>query len=132
MPIDVTSAQREAITHPGGPLLVVGGAGTLEVAPGVRLMDAPGFPDAYRAEAQEGADSLAVLRAEGRGVDWTFMSPAAEIHPGERTGRYRTTGDEFLADAGGRSTITYEDYAVALLDELERPRHAGRRFGVAY
>lgn len=113
-------------------LVVVGGAGSLEVAPGVRLMDAPGFPEAYRAEAAEGAESLAVLRAEGAGVDWTFVSPAAEIGPGERTGAYRTTGDAFLADAEGRSVISFEDYAVALVDELERPRHAGRRFGVAH
>jgi putative NADH-flavin reductase len=113
-------------------LLVVGGAGSLEVAPGKRLMDAPGFPDAYKAEAKEGADSLDVYRADGAGLDWTFLSPAAEIHPGERTGRYRTTTDQFLADGNGRSSISYEDYAVALLDEIEQPKHAGRRFGVAY
>ena len=113
-------------------LIVVGGAGTLEVSPGVRLMDAPGFPDAYLGEAREGAESLAVLRADGAGVDWTFLSPAAEIGPGERTGRYRTTGDAFLADASGHSRISYEDYAVALVDELEVAKHAGRRFGVAY
>jgi putative NADH-flavin reductase len=113
-------------------LLVVGGAGSLEVAPGKRLMDAPGFPDAYKAEATEGADSLAVYRAEGAGVDWTFLSPAAEIGPGERTGKYRITGDQFLADANGHSRISYEDYAVALVDELEAPKHRGARFGVAY
>jgi uncharacterized protein len=113
-------------------LVVVGGAGSLEVAPGVRLLDAPGFPEAYKAEAQEGVDSLDVLRNEGKGIDWTFLSPAAEIHPGERTGKYRTTGDEFLTDESGRSSISFEDYAVALVDELENPRHVGRRFGVAY
>jgi putative NADH-flavin reductase len=113
-------------------LLVVGGAGSLEVAPGLALMDAPGFPDAYKGEATEGRDSLAVYRSEAEGLDWTFVSPAAEIHPGERTGRYRTTGDQFLADAEGRSTISFEDYAVALLDEIERPAHVGRRMGVAY
>jgi putative NADH-flavin reductase len=113
-------------------LLVVGGAGSLEVAPGKRLMDAPGFPDAYKAEAKEGADSLDVFRSEGSGVDWTFLSPAAEIGPGSRTGHYRITGDEFLTDAHGHSRISYEDYAVALVDELERPKHKGKRFGVAY
>jgi putative NADH-flavin reductase len=113
-------------------VLAVGGAGSLEVAPGKRLMDAPGFPDAYKAEAKEGADSLDVYRKLGAGVDWTFLSPAAEIGPGERTGKYRTTGDQFLADAKGHSRISYEDYAVALLDELEQPKHAGARFGVAY
>lgn len=113
-------------------LVVVGGAGSLEVAPGVMLMDAPGFPEAYRAEAVAGRDALEVYRSEAEGLDWTFLSPAAEIHPGERTGRYRTTIDQFLADPEGRSTISYEDYAVALVDELERPQHVGRRFGVAY
>lgn len=113
-------------------LLVVGGAGSLEVTPGKRLMDAPGFPDAYKPEAQEGADSLDVYRKEGSGVDWTFLSPAAEIGPGSRTGRYRSTDDQFLADPQGHSRISYEDYAMALVDELERPKHKGKRFGVAY
>jgi putative NADH-flavin reductase len=113
-------------------LLVVGGAGSLEVTPGKRLMDAPGFPAAYKPEAQEGADSLDVYRREGSGVDWTFLSPAAEIGPGSRTGRYRSTDDQFLADPQGHSRISYEDYAMALVDELERPKHKGKRFGVAY
>jgi hypothetical protein len=113
-------------------LVVVGGAGSLEVAPGVALMDAPGFPDAYRAEAEQGRESLAVYRAEAEGLDWTFLSPAIVIQPGERTGKYRTTGDQLLTDEQGNSTISYEDYAVALLDELEKPQHVGRRFGVAY
>jgi len=113
-------------------LLVVGGAATLEVSPGVMLLDSPGFPDAYRAEATQGRDSLAVYRSEADGLDWTFLSPAAEIGPGERTGRYRTTIDQFLTDEHGRSTISFEDYAVALLDELENPQHVARRFGVAY
>ncbi len=113
-------------------LLVVGGAGSLEVAPGVALMDSPGFPDAYRAEAEEGRESLRVYRTEADGLDWTFVSPAAVIQPGERTGAYRTTIDQFITDEQGNSVISYEDYAVALLDELERPQHVGRRFGVAY
>ena len=113
-------------------VLFVGGAGSLEVAPGQQLVDQPGFPEAYKAEALDGRAALEVWRTEGGGLDWTFLSPAAEIGPGERTGRYRTTGDQFLVDAAGRSFITFEDYAVAVLDELERPRHIGRRFGVAY
>jgi putative NADH-flavin reductase len=113
-------------------LLVVGGAGSLEVAPGVRLMDTPGFPEAYKAEAREGADSLAVCLADGKGLDWTYLSPAAEINAGKRTGRYRVTGDKFLTDSNGNSRISFEDYAVALVDELEGRRHVGARFGVAY
>jgi hypothetical protein len=113
-------------------LVVVGGAASLEVAPGVALLDTPDFPELYKAEATEGRDSLAVYRAEAQGLDWTFISPAIVIQPGERTGQYRTTDDQLLTDESGNSVISYEDYAVALLDELENPRHVGKRFGVAY
>lgn len=113
-------------------VLFVGGAGSLEVAPGELLMDQPGFPAAYMGEAIEGREALDVWRREGDGLDWTYLSPAAEIGPGERTGKYRSTDDRFIADAHGKSFITYEDYAVAVLDELENPAHVGRRFGVAY
>ncbi len=113
-------------------LLVVGGAGSLEVGPGQALVDQPAFPDAYKPEALAQREALQVFRAEAGDLEWTYLSPAAEIHPGERTGRYRTTGDRLLTDAQGKSTITFEDYAVALLDELERPKHVRQRFGVAY
>ena len=113
-------------------VLYVGGASTLEVAPGQPLLDQPGFPDAYRAEAEEGRAALGVWRTEAEGLDWTFLSPAVEIGPGERTGSYRTTDDRLLFDAAGKSFISFEDYAVAVLDELERPQHVQRRFGVAY
>ena len=113
-------------------VLVVGGAGSLELAPGRQLVDQPGFPEDYKAEALEGREALEVWRTQGGGLEWSFLSPAAEIAPGERTGRYRTTADQFLVDAAGRSFITFEDYAVAVLDELEHPQHVGRRFGVAY
>jgi uncharacterized protein len=113
-------------------VLYVGGASSLEVAPGQALADQADFPEVYRAEAREGREALAVWRNEAEGLDWTYLSPAVEIGPGERTGKYRTTGDQVLADAAGKSFISFEDYAVAVLDELERPRHIGRRFGVAY
>ncbi len=113
-------------------VLYVGGASSLEVAPGQMLADLPDFPEIYKTEAQEGREALTVWRAEAEGLDWTYLSPAAEIGPGERTGTYRTTGDQLLVDAAGKSFITFEDYAVAVLDELERPQHVGRRFGVAY
>ena len=113
-------------------LVVVGGAASLEVAPDVALLDTPGFPDEYRDEATQGRESLSVYRSEAGGLDWTFISPAIVIQPGERTGRYRTTVDTLLTDEQGNSVISYEDYAVALLDELENPQHVGRRFGVAY
>ena len=113
-------------------VLYVGGASSLEVAPGKALADTPDFPEIYKAEAKEGREALAVWRDAAEGLDWTYLSPAAEIAPGERTGKYRTTGDQLLVDAKGRSFITFEDYAVAVLDELERAQHMGRRFGVAY
>jgi putative NADH-flavin reductase len=113
-------------------ILYVGGASSLEVAPGKALADTPDFPAAYKDEAREGREALAVWRGEAKGLDWTYLSPAAEIAPGARTGQYRTTGDQLLVDAKGKSFITFEDYAVAVLDELERPKHVGKRFGVAY
>lgn len=113
-------------------ILVVGGAGSLEIAPGKQLMDQPDFPPAYKPEAVAGRDALDVWRREGGGLDWTFLSPAAEIMAGERTGKYRTTDDRLLVDDHGKSEITYEDYAVALVDEIEHPQHVGKRFGVAY
>jgi len=113
-------------------VLYVGGASTLEVAPGQQLLDQPGFPEAYKAEAIEGREALQLWRTEAQGLDWTFLSPAIEIGPGERTGNYRTTDERLLFDAQGKSFISYEDYAVAVLDELERPGHVGARFGVAY
>jgi hypothetical protein len=113
-------------------VLYVGGASSLEVAPGKALADTPDFPEAYRAEAREGREALALWRNEGGGLEWTYLSPAAEIGPGDRTGHYRMTDDKLLLDAKGRSFISFEDYAVAVLDELERPTHVGKRFGVAY
>src|SRR5580765_1807630 len=113
-------------------VLYVGGASSLEVAPGQALADQADFPEVYRAEAREGREALAVWRTEADGLDWTFLSPAVEIGPGQRTGKYRTTGDQVLRDAAGKSFISFDDYAVAVLDELERPGHIGRRFGVAY
>ncbi len=113
-------------------VLFVGGAGSLEIAPGKQLVDQPGFPDTYKAEALDAREALNVWRKEADGLDWTFQCPPGEIAPGERTGRYRTTGDQFLTDASGRSFISFEDFAVAVLDELEQPRHVAQRFGVAY
>jgi uncharacterized protein len=110
----------------GTRLLVVGGAGSLLAAPGVRLVDLAEFPEAYRTEALAQAEALEVLRAAPADVDWTYLSPAPELVPGERTGAYLVGTDE---PAG--SAISYEDFAVALVDELERPKHQRTRFTVA-
>jgi putative NADH-flavin reductase len=112
-------------------LLVVGGAGNLEVAPGKPLLQAEGFPEAFRAEATAGARFLQRLRAEPD-LDWTFLSPSAEFAPGERTGRFRLGGDQLLSDANGKSHVSMEDFAIAMVDELERPAHSRRRFTVGY
>ncbi len=121
----VRAIENLVATLGGARLLVVGGAGSLQVD-GVRLVDAPGFPDAYKSESLIGADSLAFLRGLGEGPDWTYLSPAPAIAPGERTGSYRT---ELETPAGEH--VSAEDYAVALLDEIETPRHRRARFTVA-
>jgi len=112
-------------------LLVVGGAGSLEVAPGKALVDSPEFPAAYKTEALAGRTFLETLRAE-KELDWTFLSPSALLEPGKRTGSYRTGGDWLLADATGKSWISMEDYAIAMVDEIEKPAHSRRRFTVGY
>ncbi|MES9543636.1 MULTISPECIES: NAD(P)H-binding protein [unclassified Actinomadura] len=113
-------------------LVVVGGAGSLEAAPGVRLVDTPEFPALYKSEALAAAAQLGVIRTEAGDLDWTFISPAAVIAPGERTGTFRLGGDRLLTDAGGDSRISAEDYAVALVDELEKGNAVQRRITVAY
>jgi putative NADH-flavin reductase len=113
-------------------VLYVGGASSLEVAPGKALADTPDFPEIYRAEAREGREALDIWRKDAKGLEWTYLSPAAEIAPGQRTGKYRTTDDKLLVDDKGKSFITFEDYAAAVLDELEHPQHVAKRFGVAY
>jgi putative NADH-flavin reductase len=112
-------------------LVVVGGAGSLEVAPGVRLVDTPDFPEAYVAEARQAADALGVFR-EVDDLDWTYVSPAALIHPGERTGSYRLGGDQLLVDAAGNSEISAEDFAIAIADLVESGAHAQERVTTAW
>jgi putative NADH-flavin reductase len=112
-------------------LLVVGGAGSLEVAPGVQLVDTPDFPVAWKAIAFAHRDALDIYRKESD-LEWTYLSPAALIQPGERTGKYRTGTDQLVTDENGESRISAEDYAVAMLDELENPRFIRKRFTIAY
>ena len=113
-------------------LLWVGGAGSLEVAPGVTLLSLPEFPQAYKDEATAQGEALAVFRNSHSAVNWTFISPAAEIFPGERSGNYRTGGDSLVSDAEGNSRISVQDYAVAMIDEAENNAHPKQRIGVAY
>ncbi|WP_018916933.1 NAD(P)-dependent oxidoreductase [Vreelandella zhanjiangensis] len=110
--------------------LVVGGAGSLEVAPGEKVIDQPDFPEAYKPEASAGGEFLDFLRGVND-LEWTFLSPSAEFVPGERTGVFRLGQNELLTHDAG-SSISFEDYAVALVDELEKPRHVNQRFTVGY
>ncbi len=112
-------------------LLVVGGAGSLEVAPGKALVDTPDFPEAYKVEARAGVKFLDTLRNE-KELDWTYLSPSAELSPGERTGKFRIGGDQLLVDSNGKSWISMEDFAIAMVDEVEHPKHSRRRFTVGY
>jgi uncharacterized protein len=122
----------KAVKKAGVPrLLVVGGAGSLKVESGVQLVDTPQFPDEYKPEAMAGRDFLDVLRSEQE-LDWTFLSPSALFVPGERTGKFRLGEDQLLVNESGESKISFEDYAVAFIDELMTPQHSRQRFTVGY
>ena len=110
---------------------MVGGAGSLEARPGVQLIDTPDFPEAHKPEAGAGRSALNTLRAKSS-LDWTFLSPSAVIAPGARTGKFRLGKDAVLIGADGKSRISIPDYAIALVDELETPRHIRQRFTVGY
>jgi putative NADH-flavin reductase len=127
-PVKLIGAAKESKV---GRYLVVGGAGSLEVAPGVRLVTTSGFPVAYKAEAEKGAAFLDLLRAE-KELNWTFLSPSALFVAGERTGKFRLGTDQLLTAADGKSSISFEDFAVALADEIERPAHIRQRFTIGY
>jgi putative NADH-flavin reductase len=111
--------------------IAVGGAGSLEVAPGKLLKDSSGIPAEWLPSINEGAEMLRLLRADKQ-LDWTFFSPAALIGPGERTGKFRLGKDQLITAADGKSSISYDDYAIALVDELEKPRHIRQRFTIGY
>lgn len=128
---DASSAIGAAKTSGVPRFLVVGGAGSLEVAPGSALVDTPAFPPAYKPEASAGRDFLNVLKTE-RELDWAFLSPSVIFSPGERTGKFRLGKDQILTGADGQSKISMEDYAIALADEIETPQHHRERFTVGY
>ncbi|CAN0619676.1 NAD(P)-bd_dom domain-containing protein [Burkholderia multivorans] len=112
-------------------VVVVGGAGSLEVAPGKQLVDTEGFPAAYKTIALAHRDAFDYLRTVDD-LDWTFFAPAALIAPGERTGAFRTGTGTLIADANGDSRISAEDYAVAFVDALEQNRFVREIATVAY
>jgi putative NADH-flavin reductase len=112
-------------------LLVVGGAGSLYVAPGLQLVDTPTFPEPWKQGALAAREALNLIRQESA-LDWTFVSPAVFLEPGERTGRFRLGGDEVLMNGEQPARLSVADLAVAIIDEIERPQHVGKRFTVGY
>jgi len=112
-------------------VIVIGGAGSLEVAPGVQLVDTPQFPAEWKAGALAAREAHREILRE-RELEWTFVSPPAFLEPGQRTGKYRTGGDQLLMSGDAQAKISVADLAVAVLDELEKPRHVRKRFTVAY
>ena len=111
-------------------LMLVGGAGSLEIRPGVQLLDTPEFPAQWKATAEGARAALQILR-DLPDLDWTVLSPPPHVHPGTRTGSYRTGLDAVIQRNGGPADISLEDYAVAMVDEAESARHRRQRFTVA-
>lgn len=112
-------------------LLVVGGAGSLEIAPGVQLVDTPEFPAQWKSGATAARDYLNIIKKENE-LDWTFLSPAIQLHPGARTGVFRLGTDQPVFDADHKSDISVEDMAIAIIDELEQNQFIRKRFTLGY
>ena len=112
-------------------LLFVGGAGSLEVKPGVQSVDTPEFPKDWKQGSLATREALNLLRKEPS-LDWSFLAPSADLSPGQRTGKFRLGTDQLLKDANGQSRISVEDYAMAMIDEVENPGHIRQRFTVGY
>ena len=128
--VGVTERQIAALNGSAARLVVVGGAGGLFVAPGVALVDSAYMPEAALPIARAHVKAFNTLRASA--IDWTYLAPAAYFEPGERTGKFRLGKDELIANAQQESRISMEDYAIALVDELEVPRHHRQRFSIGY
>ena len=129
--IGVTERQIAAVKKAGVPrLIVVGGAGLLEVAPGVTLIASGYLPEAYLPIAKSHENALGVLK--GSDVNWTYFSPAAYFEPGQRTGKYRLGTTSLIANEKGDSRISFEDYALALADEIEKPAHERGQLSIGY
>ena len=129
--VSVTERMIAAVRKVGAPrLVVVGGCGSLEFSPGVTVLESGSWPAQYVPIATSHTKALAALRASE--INWTYFSPPISITPGERTGRFRLGGDSLIKDAEGKSRVSFEDYAVALVNELEKPAHERSRFTIGY
>lgn len=129
--VDVTKRLIAAVAEAGAPrLVVVGGAGSLFFSPGVTVLDSGYWPAPYVPIATSHTKAFAQLRASD--INWTYFSPPMMIQPGERTGKFRLGGDDIVKDADGKNHVSFEDYAVALVDELEKPTRERARFTIGY
>ncbi|HCF3703391.1 TPA: NAD(P)-dependent oxidoreductase [Pseudomonas aeruginosa] len=129
--VSVTERVIEAVAKTGVPrLLVVGGAGSLWLSPGVTVLDSGHWPEQYVPIAKSHVKAFSVLKASG--INWTYFSPPMMIAPGIRTGKFRLGNDDVIFDDKGKNWISFEDYAVALVDELEKPAHERGRFTIGY
>jgi putative NADH-flavin reductase len=129
--LGVTERMIEAVRKAGVPrLIVVGGAASLEVAPGMTLLASGHLPEAWVSIATSHAKALEILKNSD--INWTYFSPAAYFEPGQRTGTFRLGKETLVANQKGESRISLEDYAIALVDELEKPAHERARFTIGY
>jgi len=129
--VGVTERQVEALKgNAGVRLIVVGGAGGLNIAPGLAMVDSQFMPEPFKPIARAHVNAFNVLKASS--IDWTYFAPAAFFEPGQRTGEFRLGKDDLIANAQQESRISMEDYAVALVDELEKSRHRRQRFTIGY
>jgi putative NADH-flavin reductase len=129
--LEGSKAIADAAKAAGVRLIVVGGAGSLHAPDGGQFVDSPDFPAEWKDGARAARDGLEALR-KGEWKDWTFVSPAFTLAPGERTGAYRLGGETPVFDDKGESRISVEDLAVALVGEAEKPKHIGQRFTLGY
>lgn len=127
-PLILESAKRSGVER----LLCVGGAGTLFCAPGLRVVDSGAIPDAIMGGVKSLGEFYLNTLMNEHDIDWIFFSPAGTLEPGERTGKFRLGKDDLIVDANGNSHISVEDYAVAMVDELEKPAHHFERFTIGY
>lgn len=127
-PLILESAKRSGVKR----LLCVGGAGTLFCAPGLRVVDSGAIPDAIMGGVKSLGEFYLNTLMNEHDIDWIFFSPAGTLEPGERTGKFRLGKDDLIVDANGNSHISVEDYAVAMVDELEKPAHHFERFTIGY
>ncbi len=122
---------RDSAKAAGKRLIVIGGAGSLYAPDGSQFVDGEHFPGEYKDGARAARDALGDLRKE-TALDWTFLSPPFLLKPGERTGKYRVGGENPIFNDKGESTISVEDLSVAVLDEVEKPKHSRQRFTIGY